>query len=158
MAPCRCLDGHVRNVFGSPTVRPASSSVLLHIYVPSHIWPKQNRNLYRWTFNMYKHRAERLTVHANVIFPTFWKLKKKNPAYFWFIKRQNYIQNIFFFFLNDNNIMTINTNMLYILYAVSFRLSGVLRLWKPRFGKTNQWITEYTNLLIKKFCAFILRL
>ena len=51
---------------------------------------------YRGTFNTYKHHAERLTVHANVIFPTFENWRKKNPAYFWFIKRQNYIQNIIF--------------------------------------------------------------
>ena len=46
--------------------------------------------------------------------------------------------------------MTINTNMLYILYAVSFRLSGVLpSTLETEVRKTNQWITEYTNLLIK---------
>ena len=42
LAPCRCLERHVKKPYemsgvGSPTVGPTSSSVRLHIYVPSHV-------------------------------------------------------------------------------------------------------------------------
>ena len=43
VVPCRCYDGHVKEPYemsmalGNPTVGPTSSSVRLHIYVPSHI-------------------------------------------------------------------------------------------------------------------------
>ena len=54
MAPCRCVDGHVKeplhkNVYGveSPTVGPTSSSVSLHIYVSSYIYSKTRLLAYR---------------------------------------------------------------------------------------------------------------
>ena len=45
MVPCRCWTGTLKNPkkclwCGSPTVGPTSSSIRLHIYVPSHIWLK----------------------------------------------------------------------------------------------------------------------
>ena len=45
VAPCRCLDGHVKEPYemsgvGSPTVGTTSPLIRLHIYVPSHIWLK----------------------------------------------------------------------------------------------------------------------
>ena len=134
---------------GSPTVGPASSSGLLHIYVPSHIWPKQN-----WSTE----GRSTCTNTARSVLPFMLMLsfrplkieaKKKNPAYFWFIKRQNYIQNIFFF-LNDNNIMTINTNMLsfYTPYHFDFQACFDFGNRRSENKSMDHWIYLFTYKVI----------